>query len=278
MKRSYLPMAIAVLLSLCFAAQSAFAFSIGGWDFGSKSCDVQVKAEPPKDADSDKMFAQALEYESREKWCEAAELYVEIRRQAPISPIYRESLFNLIRVLHKNGDYDKAITEAKEFLFLYPARPEAEDVLFLVGICFYSDRGTPETEQNWTQKAQMVFSDYIKQYPEGKYVKEAKEMLENSFNELAMKEVNIARFYTERGKYVAGAIRAQQMIQRFRASAHVPEALSLLVNCFLALDRVKDVDAALKIMDKVYAASPWTAKAHKDYAEYKAKKAEKEKK
>lgn len=223
--------------------------------------------------DPNELFSRALEAEREEKWCDAAKLYVEIRRLAPVNPLYHQSFYNLIRALFTLGEYDDAITEAKEYLWLYPARLEAEEVLFLMGVSFYSDRGTPNTDQDWTAKAQIVFSEYLKKYPNGRYAEQAREMLEGSYNELAKKELNVSRFYLEKKQYMASAIRAQGMLRRFRSSAHVPEGLCLLIQSFLGLDREKDALTAIGLLEKLHPASDWTVEARASFEKYQARKA-----
>lgn len=270
MVRSFYPLVLAAMLALIFATQSAFALDLE--KVFATPCDVEPKGSAPKES-PEELFSRALELERKEMWCDAAKLYAEIRRLAPLNPLYRQAQYNLIRALFTLGEYDQTITEAKEFLWLYPTRLEAEEVLYLMGVSFYSDRGTPDTDQDWTSKAQIVFSEYLKKYPEGRYAEKAREMLESSYNELAKKELNVARFYLEREEYVASALRAQGMLRRFRASGYVPEGLCLLVQSFLGLDREKDAAAAIRLLERLHLSSDWTAEAKASYEKFKAEKA-----
>ena len=262
-----------VALFASFASYSALA----AWNvFG-------IRMDPPCDYSMNKIYAEgsaeilferALNEERDGSFCNASKLLLEIQRQHPHSPLYKLSMHAVIRTMMAEEDYDRAITAAKEFLQLYEHSPLAEDALFWIGESYYLDRGNgKEADSSWTAKAQMTLAAYLRTYPEGKYLDRAKAMLEENYNELAAKELEIGKYYFGQEEWVAAGGRFQRVLKLFKSSVHVPESLYWLAACLLKLNREKDALNAKAILDKVYAASPWAEEAARLFTAHEKEKA-----
>jgi outer membrane protein assembly factor BamD len=71
-------------------------------------------------------------------------------------------------------------------------------------------------------------------------------------NSLARSDVHVARFYFERGAYVAAINRAQTTVQEFRDVPAVEEALLIMVESYDKLGLVQLRDDTRRVLEKSY--------------------------
>jgi outer membrane protein assembly factor BamD len=69
---------------------------------------------------------------------------------------------------------------------------------------------------------------------------------------LASYEVQVARYYMNRGAYVAAINRAQLAISDFQGVPVVEEALQILISCYEALGLVELRDDTRRVLEKSY--------------------------
>jgi outer membrane protein assembly factor BamD len=82
-------------------------------------------------------------------------------------------------------------------------------------------------------------------------------------NSLAQYEVHVARYYFQRGAYVAAANRAQNALADYHDVPALEEALFILVRSYEALGLTQLRDDAKRVMEKNYPASQYLANGFK---------------
>jgi outer membrane protein assembly factor BamD len=76
-------------------------------------------------------------------------------------------------------------------------------------------------------------------------------------NSLAQYEVHVARYYYQRGAYVAAINRAQSALADYRDVPALEEALFILMRSYDALGMAQLRDDARRVLEKNYPASPY---------------------
>jgi outer membrane protein assembly factor BamD len=71
-------------------------------------------------------------------------------------------------------------------------------------------------------------------------------------NSLARSDVHVARFYYQRGAYVAAISRAQTTVQEYRDVPAVEEALFIMVQSYDKLGLTQLRDDTLRVLEKSY--------------------------
>src|SRR4029077_4469636 len=79
------------------------------------------------------------------------------------------------------------------------------------------------------------FSTVVKQYPKSEYAYDSQQRLIYLRNRLAEYEVNVARYYSRLGAYVAAADRAQRVIEQYDGSPAVQESLDIMIESYRKL-------------------------------------------
>jgi len=80
---------------------------------------------------------------------------------------------------------------------------------------------------------------------------------------MAQSEVNIARFYLERGAYVAAAQRAQGAVRDYSGTPAAEEALSIMVRAYDGLALPQLSEDARRVLEKNFPGSRYLATARR---------------
>lgn len=146
---------------------------------------------------------------------------------------------------YRADEPEQAIAAADRFIKLYPQNPFVDYAYYLKGIVNYNrsigflDRFVPiDTAQRDPGSALDAFNDFaelIRLYPDSKYAADARQRMLHLRNNLAEGELHVARYYMERGAYVAAVGRAQYVVERFQRTTAVEDALELMIEGYKRL-------------------------------------------
>ena len=94
------------------------------------------------------------------------------------------------------------------------------------------------------------FRDLVAKFPESRYAADARARMRFLVNALASGEVHVARYYYNRGAYVAAASRAQQAVLTYPNAPAVEDALWLMVASYDRMNLPELRDDAKRVMEK----------------------------
>ena len=73
-----------------------------------------------------------------------------------------------------------------------------------------------------------------------------------AFSFLAAKEMEVGRYYLQRGYYTSAVNRFRKVVQEFRTTKQTPEALYRLMECYLSLGLRGEAQSAAAILQESY--------------------------
>ena len=132
------------------------------------------------------------------------------------------------------------------FIKLNPSSPAMDYALYLKGIINFNDdlglfgklasQDITERDQQASRDALLAFSELVERFPESRYAEDAAIRVDYITNALAAYEVHVARYYYNRGAYMAAANRAQRAIADYPHAPSGEEALHLMTQAYDKLD------------------------------------------
>ena len=125
--------------------------------------------------------------------------------------------------------FTESASAYETFVELYPKHEKAPYALFRAGEAYFKD--IPSTIQRDMKSAESAISNftlYLKKYPTGESVARANEMKTKTYNKLAEKELEVARFYIHRKKADAAKQRLQKILDRYGEAPVAAEAKVLI--------------------------------------------------
>jgi len=86
--------------------------------------------------------------------------------------------------------------------------------------------------------------------------------IDESADQLASKQMEVARFLIGRLDYTAALNRLKIVVTKFQGTRYVEEALADLTEAYLVLGIPAEAETAVAVLDRRFPSGPWSAKAH----------------
>ena len=158
--------------------------------------------------------------------------------------------------------YDEAILNLKRFKKLYPADPNMDYASYLIAVIYYEqilDEKKDIEKLIFTKKA---IEDFLKKYPNTDYAMDLKFKLDLVINQMAAKEISIARFYIQNEKWIPAINRLKIVVDEYDKTIFVEEALFRLVEIYYRIGLIEEAKAAASLLGYNYNSSEWYEKSY----------------
>lgn len=141
----------------------------------------------------------------------AAEYYLQVRTYYPGDVRAREALLLMADMYYDHERYAEALGTYSEFQVLYPTDPEAAYCLYRIGLCYFSQRLSPDRDQTRTTAAITTFDEFLRRYPTSPYVDEVQARRDEARLVVARHDLAVARYYLKKKNYAAACERLQEL-------------------------------------------------------------------
>jgi outer membrane protein assembly factor BamD len=217
---------------------------------------------PPEEA-ADRLYNEGLFYlNEQHKPKDAVKKFEEVDRQHPYSDWARKALLMAAYANYQSGAYDECIAAAKRYITLHPGSPDAAYAQYLIGASYYDQIPDITRDQERTEKALASLDEVIRKYPDSQYANSAKQKLEVARDQLAGKEMQVARYYLDRKDYTGAINRFKIVVTKYQTTRQVEEALERLVECYMALGIVEEAQTAAAVLGHNFPDSDWYKHAY----------------
>ncbi len=198
----------------------------------------------------------------------AAALFDEVERQHPYSPWARRAQLMSAFSYYVAQDYTKAIQSAQRFLSIHPGNRDAPYAYYLIGLSYYEQISDVQRDQKTTEQALTALREITRRFPNSEYASDAQLKIDLVTDHLAGKEMTIGRYYENSGKWLAAAIRFQNVVENYQTTSHAPEALFRLTEANLAMGIPEEAKKYAAVLGANYPGSEWYEKAYKLIEKY----------
>ena len=225
-------------------------------------CSV-LKSKPKIDIDTysaKEIYDLAEDKLAKKRPQDAAKYFSEIERLYPYSEWAKRGLIMQAYSYHKDQDYQNSRSAAQRYIDFFPAAEDAAYAQYILALSYYDQISEVGRDQDVTVKALQELRLLIERYPDSKYAKDSAEKFDMAFRFLAAKEMEVGRYYLQRGYYTSAVNRFRKVVQEFRMTEQTPEALYRLIECYLSLGLRGEAQSAAAILQESYSSTQW----HKD--------------
>jgi len=243
---------------LLAGAAVATVFTAGCAGKGGKPKDTAYVAR-----DVDSLYLEAKKRLDQGEDKTAAALFDEVERQHPYSPWARRAQLMSAFSYYSARDYAKSVQSAQRFLSIHPGNKDAPYAYYLISQCYYEQINDISRDQKVTLQALSALNDVVRRFPGTRYAIDAKLKIDLVNDHLAGKEMDIGRFYERAGRWLAADIRFRNVIDKYQATSHAPEALFRLVEANLSLGIPEEAQKYAAVLGRNYPGSEWYEKAYK---------------
>ncbi|OWQ49132.1 outer membrane protein assembly factor BamD [Roseateles noduli] len=219
---------------------------------GLAACSSAPKEDPNSQANLEKLYAEAKEDMLSGSYDRAIKTLERIEGRAAGTTLGQQAQLDLAWANYKSGERVQAVTVLDRFIKLNPSSPALDYALYMKGLVNFNDdlglfgriarQDISERDQQAARDSMQAFKQLVEQFPESKYAEDARIRIDYITNSLAAYEVHVARYYYNRGAYLASANRGQAALMEFQNAPALEEALFLMVQSYdkLGLEQLRD--------------------------------------
>jgi outer membrane protein assembly factor BamD len=198
----------------------------------------------------------------RHQWSEAVNYFREVERQHPYSEWARRSILMTAYAHYQANDYAEAISDANQFISLYPGNVSTPYAYYLKATCYFEQIVDVGRDQASTSEAGEALREVAKRYPYSEYAADARLKIDMVQDQLAGKEMTIGRFYLRNGDPMGAIGRFRTVVEKYQTTSHVPEALYRLVEAYLTVGLIGEAKRNGAVLGYNYPGDPWYAEAY----------------
>ena len=235
------------ILIFCFL--SASIFGCGQVSFGLE--------DPIESYSAKEIYDKADSKLKRKSFVKAAEYYGEIERLYPYSEWAKRGLMMQAFSFHQSLDYPNTRSAAQRYLDFYPTADDAAYAQYLLALSYYDQIDDIGRDQGVATNALEALRVIIERYPNSEYSLVAKLKFDRTLDHLATKEMEVGRYYLEKGHYTAAVNRFRIVIEDFKSTNQTPEALHRLVESYLSLGLTEEAQSAGAVLKLNFKSTDW---------------------
>lgn len=181
--------------------------------------------------------------------------------------------------LYSINFYDEAMESLEKFISKYPADKNIPYAHYLIAISLYEQILDEKKDINPLLKSKKKIDSFLKNYPDTEYALDLKFKLDLINNQLAAKELYVAKYYVKRQKWIPAINRLKIIVNDYNETVFIEEALHRLVEIYYKVGLESEAKATAAILGYNYNTSEWYKESYrvlnKDYKIKRVREAKK---
>ena len=179
---------------------------------------------------------------------------------------------------YSRNAYSSSVFGLERYIRDYPADKNIIYAHYLIAICYFEQILDEKKDLQPLLKAKEKFEFIILNYPQTDYAIDARFKLDLIIDQLAAKEMYIARYYMKTEKWIPALNRLKTVVEKYDKTIFIEEALHRLVEVYYKIGLVEEAKKAATILGYNYQSSKWYERSYKVFnKKYKPKKLKKKK-
>ena len=221
----------------------------------------EVKDETA-DWSAERMYKEAHDAVIEGNYTRAVKLFETLESRFPYGRFAQQAILESAYANYRAGETAAAVAACDRFIRTYPNHPNVDYADYLKGLVhFREDQGLlgyvyeldlSEREPKAMRESFAAFKELVAKFPDSRYAEDSKDRMRYLTNSLALYEVKVARYYYNRGAYVAAINRAQTAVVNFPRTPANEEALGILIVSYDKLGLPQQSADAKRILDQTY--------------------------
>ena len=217
-------------------------------------------------ADQDKSFEiykEAVEAMNRGDYFYASKKFSEAEPILPKIEFSAKASLISSYCLYLINFYPEATANLERFINQYPADKNVAYAHYLIAIVLYEQILDEKKDINPLIQSKEKIEFFLKNFPDTEYALDLKFKMDLINNQLAAKEMYVAKYYIATQKWIPAINRLKIIVEDFSDTVFIEEALHRLVEVYYTVGLENEAKAAAAILGYNYNSSEWYAQSYK---------------
>lgn len=200
----------------------------------------------------------------------AIKLYEALEARYPFGRYAQQTQLDIAYAYYKDNETAQTVTATDRFIKLHPNHPNLDYALYLKGLAYFKpDLGifgdllnldNADRDPKALRESFEVFKDLVVRYPDSGYAPDARIRMTYLVNALAKHDLSVARYYFNRGGYLAAVNRTQNIVQRYPQAGVLEEALVISIQAYEKMGMPDLAADSKRILEKNFPKNQMIAK------------------
>ena len=192
-----------------------------------------------------KLYSEATDKLNDGDFAKCGKYFDKLEARFPFGPYSQQAQINAAYCYWKAQEQAQALVAIDRFIKLHQGSSNLDYGYYLRGLITFNDdlgwlgkftgQDLSERDPQAAKDAFESFKIVVERFPNSKYAPDSLDRMRYIVNSLAEADVIVARYYFQRGAYLAAANRAQLVIRDYDRAPAVEEALYILYQSYQKL-------------------------------------------
>tara|TARA_B100000470_G_C19764970_1_gene380198 strand:- start:223 stop:1050 length:828 start_codon:yes stop_codon:yes gene_type:complete len=238
----------------------------------------EIKSEPDERDKAIVIYSEAVASLKEGDAFYAAKKFKEVEILMPQSDWAAKASLMAAYADYSRNAYSSSVFNLERHIKNYPADKNIPYAHYLISICYYEQILDEKKDLEPLLKAKSKFEEIILKFPETDYGTDARFKLDLITDQLAAKEMSIARYYMKTEKWIPALNRLKIVVEKYDKTVFIEEALHRLVEVYYRLGLIEEAKQAASILGYNYQGGKWYERSYKVFnKKYKLRKPKKQK-
>ena len=204
-----------------------------------------------------KLYSEATDRLNDADYAKCGKYFDKLEARFPFGPYSQQAQINAAYCYWKAQEQAQALVAIDRFIKLHQGSANLDYAYYLKGLITFNDdlgwlgkftgQDLSERDPKAAKEAFESFKTVVERFPDSKYAPDSLDRMRYIVNSLAEADVIVARYYFQRGAYLASANRAQLVIRDYDRAPAVEEALYILTKSYEKLGMVELSNDAARV-------------------------------
>lgn len=209
---------------------------------------------------AESMYKDAKEELANGNYNRATRLFEALTARYPYGRFAQQAELEIAYANYKDGETVLALAAIDRFIKQHPTHPSVDYAYYLKGLInFVQDKtlfaniaqqDMSERDPKSARESFAAFKELITRFPQSRYTEDARDRLAYLVSNLADGELHVARYYYQRGAFLAAANRAKAIVDTYPTSNRVETALVLMSAAYDKLGQTELRDDTQRVLRK----------------------------
>ena len=211
---------------------------------------------------AEKIYGLAHSAMAEGNYTRAVKLFEALESRYPYGRYAQQAIMESAYASYRAGETATAVANADRFIRTYPNHPNVDYMYYLKGLVYFrEDQGLlgyiyeldlSEREPKSMRESYAAFKELVTKFPDSRYTPDSIDRMRYLTNSLALYEVKVARYYYNRGAYIAAVNRAQVALITYPRTPANEDALEVLARSYDKLELPQLRDDAQRVLKQTF--------------------------
>ena len=230
---------------------------------GGPKLDDQAVKPPTTNEEAIKIYQEGLDGMLEGNFLYASRKFSEAEGMLPQIDWASKSALMSSYCLYNINFYQEAVLNLERFIRIYPASPYISYAHYLIAISYYEQILDEDKDIQPLLISKKKIEIYLERFPDTDYAIDLKFKLDLVINQLAAKELLIARYYIKNEKWIPAINRLKTIVEKYDKTIFIEEALHRLVEIYYKIGLENEAKSAAALLGYNYNSSEWYERSYK---------------